>query len=68
MKALKNVPTEGKLLSLMKIIANIPNLSLHKLKRLYSEDKDVQSLHTNLSQCSSAYKEKVRLRIFSMFK
>ena len=36
--------TEGKSLSLMKIIVNIPNLSLHKLKTavinpLYSEDR-----------------------------
>jgi hypothetical protein len=44
MKALKIVRTEGTSLSLRKIIANILNLSLHKLKTavislLYSEDR-----------------------------
>ena len=63
-----------KSLNLMKLITNRIKLSLHKLKTaviilFYSEDrKDVQSLHTILPQYSSAYKEQVRLGIFSMFK
>ena len=65
--------TEEKSLNLMKINSEHPKPittqaedSCHQ-STLLKTDKDVQSLHTNLSQCSSAYKEKVRCRTFSMF-